>query len=86
MLIASLLSILFRAVFRRSMLTSTSSIVLYGMFFAPTFFISRYMTTMGRPKRDAAGALTSPGEDLNQSGLTEYAFDVIYVTCAVVIH
>jgi hypothetical protein len=81
MLIASLLSILLRAIFHRNMLTSTSSVILYGVFFGPTFFISRYLTTMGRPKRDAAGTLISPGEDLNQSGLTEYAFDVIYVTC-----
>jgi hypothetical protein len=81
MLIANLLSILLRAVFRKKMLTSTTSIILYGLFFTPTFFISRHLSIMGRPKRDAVGALISPGEDINQSGLTEYAFDVIYVTC-----
>jgi hypothetical protein len=63
------------------MLTSTWSITLYGIFFAPTFFISRFLTLSGRPKRDAAGAVIASGEDLNQPGLTEYAFDVIYVTC-----
>jgi hypothetical protein len=36
---------------------------------------------IGKPKRDAAGTLLSAGDDLNQPGLTEYAFDVIYVTC-----
>jgi hypothetical protein len=81
MLIASVLSILLRALFRRGSLTSIPSVLLYAITYVPTFFLSRYLTTIGQPKRDATGALVSPGEDLNQPGLTEYAFDVIYVTC-----
>jgi hypothetical protein len=81
MLIASVLSILLRLLFRRSSLTSISSIIIYAVTFAPTFFLSRYLTYIGKPKRDATGNLVSSGEDLSQPGLTEYAFDVIYVTC-----
>lgn len=39
---------------------------------------------IGKPKRDGAGTLLSAGDDLNQPGLTEYAFDVIYVTCRII--
>lgn len=36
---------------------------------------------MGTPKRDTTGQLISSGEDLNQPGVTEWMFDVLYVAC-----
>lgn len=36
---------------------------------------------IGTPKRDGAGNLISSGEDLNLGGITDWCFDVLYVTC-----
>jgi hypothetical protein len=36
---------------------------------------------IGTTRRDAAGTLISSGEDLNQPGITEWCFDIVYVTC-----
>lgn len=42
-------------------------------------FIHR--SSVGSPRRDAAtSTLIAPGEDLNAPGVTEWCFDVIYVT------
>ena len=41
----------------------------------------RYLVKIGTPRRDPAGNLVSSGEDLNQGGITEWCFDVLYVTC-----
>jgi len=35
---------------------------------------------VGRPKFDVKGAVLDPGSDLAQLGMTEYMFDVLYVT------
>jgi hypothetical protein len=82
MLVSSVVAVLFRVLFRRSMLTSKSSVALYAATYAPTFFLSRYLESIGTPKRDSTtGVLITSGEDLNQPGLIEYCFDVLYVTC-----
>lgn len=57
-----------------------------GMFFYTTTGVgSQYLYTrlkaMGTPKRDASGTMISPGEDLNQPGVTEWMFDVLYISC-----
>jgi len=38
------------------------------------------LESVGRPKYDGRGALISAGSDLGQAGLTEYMFDVVYLT------
>lgn len=42
--------------------------------------IHTQLSTMGSPKYAADGSLKSSGEDLAQSGLTEYLTDIVYVT------
>ncbi|GAO14088.1 uncharacterized protein UV8b_06489 [Ustilaginoidea virens] len=59
------------------------SLVAYGLFAAPSFICEYVLEASGRPKYDAAtGALKSAGEDLAAAGLTEYLFDVVWVTWA----
>lgn len=60
--------------------------ILYVLTLIPTLVLYRHLTTIGRPRREpTSGALISPGEDLAQSGITEWCWDIIYVTwgCAV---
>ncbi|KZT26954.1 DUF788-domain-containing protein [Neolentinus lepideus HHB14362 ss-1] len=80
MLVASLLSILLRLLFRRSTLTLSFRTLLTSSTYLITFLISRFLTNAGSPKRSASGELLSSGDDLNQGGMTEWCFDVLYVT------
>lgn len=82
MLIPTVLHILLRLLFRRSSLPpSKGSLAIYIITFLPIFLLSRYLEKIGTTKRDASGTLISSGEDLSQAGITEWCFDVIYVTC-----
>lgn len=82
MILPTILHFLLRFIFRRSSLPpSKGSLALYILTYIPTFFLTRYLENIGTVKRDASGTLLSSGEDLAQAGLTEYAFDIIYVTC-----
>ena len=36
---------------------------------------------MGSPKRDATGIVVMSGDDLNQPGITEWMFDILYIAC-----
>lgn len=57
------------------------SLVAYVLLSAPSFACEYVLETTGRPRYDlATGALRTAGEDLNAQGLTEYMFDVIWVT------
>lgn len=51
----------------------------------PAFLLQFQLERMGRPKYDSKDVLVSAGDDLAQEGLTEWFFDVLYVTwgCAV---
>ncbi|TVY20466.1 SRP-independent targeting protein 2-like [Lachnellula arida] len=61
---------------RRSFLT-------YTILSLPSLIAEFILETTGRPKYDATTkALKSAGEDLAAEGLTEYMFDVIWVTWA----
>jgi len=82
MLIFTTLSLLFRVLLRRQSLSSIFSILIYTLTFAPTLFLYSFLVRAGTPRRDASGALISPGDDLNQAGLTEWSWDIIYVTWA----
>jgi len=66
-------SLIFR---RRSLLT-------YAILSIPSFICEYILETTGRPKFDAATkTLKSSGEDLAAPGLTEYMFDVVWITWA----
>lgn len=59
------------------------SLWLYGLLAAPSLVCQYVLEVSGRPKYDpATKALRSAGEDLAAPGLTEYMFDVIWVTWA----
>ena len=83
MIIPTVLSLLLRILFRRSSLPpSKSSLAIYIITFFPAFFLSNYLVKLGTTRRDPmTGTLISYGEDLNQPGVTEWCFDILYVTC-----
>ncbi|KZP24601.1 putative opsin [Athelia psychrophila] len=83
MILPTLLHFLLRLLFRRSSLPpSKTSLAVYILAYIPTFFLTRYLENIGTVKRDASGTLISSGEDLAQGGITEWCFDIIYVTWA----
>ena len=64
------------------------SLAAYLVFSTPAFVCEYVLEASGRPRHDpATKALRSPGEDMAARGLTEYMFDVIWVTwaCAVAV-
>lgn len=62
------------------------SLITYALLCVPSFVCEAVLETSGRPRYDSATkALRSAGEDLAASGLTEYMFDVIWVTWASVV-
>jgi len=62
------------------------SLWLYVLLSIPAFICEYILETTGRPKYDASTkALKTAGEDLNASGLTEYMWDIIWVTWASVV-
>jgi hypothetical protein len=81
--IPTLISFLLRVLLRRSSLPpSKGSLAIYIVTFFPAFFLSNYLIKIGTTRRDpTTGALISYGEDLNQPGVTEWCFDILYVTC-----
>ena len=65
---------------------SRPSLNLYLALSLPAFICELILERTGRPRRDpATGALRSPGDDLAAPGLTEYLFDVVWVTWACVV-
>ncbi|KAF8680097.1 hypothetical protein RHS04_04331 [Rhizoctonia solani] len=85
MLIANALYWVLRFLFRRPVLARGPT-SLYVLTFIPTVVLYRHLTSIGLPRKEPkTGALISPGEDLHQSGITEWCWDIIYVTwgCAV---
>lgn len=83
LILPTVLSLLLRLLFRRDSLPpSKSSLAIYLGTFFPAFFLSNYLVKIGTTRRDpTTGTLISYGEDLNQPGLTEWAFDILYITC-----
>lgn len=64
-------------------LLRSRSLVTYGLLSAPSLICEYVLESSGRPKYDSqTKALIKSGEDLNAPGLTEYMFDVIWVTWA----
>ncbi len=48
----------------------------------PGLLCQIFLERAGRPASDESGALKSAGEDLAAQGLTEYMFDLIWITWA----
>ncbi|RFU28091.1 hypothetical protein B7463_g8253, partial [Scytalidium lignicola] len=62
-------------------LIRSRSLLLYTILSIPCFICEYMLETTGRPKFDPqTKALRSSGEDLSAQGLTEYMFDVVWVT------
>ena len=82
LLVASTLSMFIRIIFRtKSLSPAQVSFWLHILSHIPSTFIARYLYKIGEPRRTDTGELISPGEDLNQPGVIEWCFDIIYVTC-----
>ncbi|CAG8983155.1 hypothetical protein HYALB_00010303 [Hymenoscyphus albidus] len=74
-LIVNAVFMLFNILFRRR------SFLAYVILSIPCFIAEFILESTGRPKFDASTkALKSSGEDLAAQGLTEYMFDIIWIT------
>jgi len=61
------------------------SLLLYILLSLPSFLCQFTLERTGRPTYDESSNLRSAGEDLGAAGLTEYLFDVIWVTWGTVV-
>ncbi|KAF8319559.1 uncharacterized protein EI90DRAFT_2630279 [Cantharellus anzutake] len=82
MLIANISYFLLRLILPyRTFPPTWRQLTLYIMTAIPEFVLFRHLISTGSPKREPnTGALIAPGEDLSQGGITEWCFDVIYIT------
>ncbi|KAI1758965.1 DUF788-domain-containing protein [Hypoxylon sp. FL1150] len=79
-LIVNTLFVLFHFLFKKR------SILLYVLLSIPSFICEFVLESSGRPKYEpSTKALKNAGEDLSAPGLTEYMFDVIWVTWASIV-
>ena len=60
---------------------SKKAFVFYCLSLALSQFLYRHLKKLGTPKRDSTGNLVSSGDDLNQPGMTEWMFDILYISC-----
>lgn len=81
--IPTLISLVLRFLFRRDSIPPSKGVLaLYILTYFPAFFLSNYLIKIGTTRRDPqTGTLISYGEDLNQTGVTEWCFDILYITC-----
>ncbi|KIM33419.1 hypothetical protein M408DRAFT_326137 [Serendipita vermifera MAFF 305830] len=81
MLAAPFIALFIRFFFRSSLFPSRTSIFIHVLTFIPLFVLYTHLNSIGSPRRDpTTGALIGSGEDLNMSGVTEWCWDIIYVT------
>lgn len=65
-------------------LFKSRSLLAYALLSAPSFICQFALEKAGRPSYEkSTGALRNSGEDMSAPGLTEYMWDVIWVTWAV---
>jgi SRP-independent targeting protein 2/TMEM208 len=83
MVVPTIISLVLRFLLRKDTLPpSKGSLAIYIVTFFPAFFLSNYLVKIGTTRRDpTTGTLISYGEDLSQTGVTEWCFDILYVTC-----
>lgn len=55
----------------------------YFFLSAPSVVIEYYLERLGRPSYTPTDELRSPGEDMEAKGVTEYLWDIVYVTWCV---
>ncbi|KPI39974.1 uncharacterized protein AB675_11436 [Cyphellophora attinorum] len=67
--------LLSRFTFRRSL-----SLTRYTLFCLPATLIEAYLHILATPSYDPEGKIRSAGSDLNEKGLTEFMWDVLYWT------
>ncbi|KAI9507698.1 hypothetical protein F5148DRAFT_1276088 [Russula earlei] len=80
-LLGNIVPLLIRVLFRReAFLLSKKAIALYCVSLALSHFLYRQLKRMGTPRRDSTGNLVSSGDDLNQPGMTDWTFDVLYIS------
>ena len=77
-LVPTIIRILFRG---QSFRDSKKAIVFYFLSLALSQFLYQHLKKLGTPRRDSTGNLVSPGDDLNQPGITEWMFDILYISC-----
>jgi hypothetical protein len=66
-----------------NLLIKRRSLLVYAIFSIPCLVVEYMLESTGRPKFDSnTKALKSAGEDLAAPGLTEYMFDIVWVTWA----
>ena len=82
-ILPTLIHVVLRILLRRqSIPPSKGSVAIYVATFLPALFLTNYLIKIGSPRRDpTTGALISYGEDLAQPGVTEWCFDILYITC-----
>lgn len=81
-LLGTFLPLLIRFLFRwQAFRQSKKAIFLYCASVALSQFLYQHLRRVGEPRRDSTGNLVSPGDDLNQPGITEWTFDVLYISC-----
>ncbi|OTB06880.1 hypothetical protein M426DRAFT_318595 [Hypoxylon sp. CI-4A] len=79
-LIVNTIFVIFNVLFKKR------SLLLYVLLSIPSFICEYVLESSGRPKYDpSTKALQNAGEDLSAPGLTDYMFDVIWVTWASVV-
>ena len=68
------------------LLFAARSVWAYAILSLPSLLCEYVLESTGRPKYDAATrALKSSGDDMAAAGLTEYMFDVVWVTWASIV-
>ena len=84
-LLGNLLPLLIRVLFRwQGFRQSKMAIVLYCISAALSQFLHQHLKRTGTPRRDSTGGLVSPGDDLNQPGMMEWTFDILYICCELI--
>ena len=53
---------------------------MYGLSAGLAVWLQLQLESIGRPAFDDRGGIIKSGSDLGQSGLTEYMFDILYLT------
>jgi hypothetical protein len=79
-LLAHGIFLVFRLLLQRASITQ-GLLVVYALVTIGSVFLQWQLESMGRPKYDpATRTLVRSGLDLHQTGVTEYMFDMIYIT------
>ncbi|KAF8268283.1 putative opsin [Lactarius quietus] len=76
-LVPAIIRILLRG---QSFRDSKKAIVFYFLSLALSQFLYQHLKKLGTPRRDSKDTLVSSGDDLNQPGMTEWMFDILYIS------